>query len=302
MFLVVSDGVSSEWSSVGMSGSARESRFSIKLNLEDGDDHQVSFQGYDVAGNGATISDANTIVVDTTGPVFGEVTPGPEDKQPGTEVTVTVTLDDAIIGVNGTTVEYRFATNGHLPEDDWREASATLQPDGSFKVELALTLVRGMDNLVQFRADDLLGNRGSSGEAVVWVNRLPIAVIESPTTDVRYQESEPVALSANGTEDPDGDDLNFTWWAENGLEPLGYGKRLSASLLPGTYNITLVVKDDVGGEDTASVQVTVEKFVPPKSSDGSNGWWLVLIIIIVAAGAAAGYYVYRRRRTFEPVE
>ncbi len=303
MYLVVSDGVSSEWAPVGMTGKAAESRFSVLLSLNDGDDHQVSFQGLDVAGNGPATSDAFAVVVDTTGPAFGDVSPAPDEKQPGTEVTVSVTVGDAIVGVNATTVMYRYSTQGESGlKDDWQTVTAVLQGDGSYKAELSLTLVPGKDNVVQFKAMDLLGNGALTEVAVIWVNRMPAAAIESPTSDVLYMEGEEVLLSANGTSDPDGDELNYTWWAENGLEPVGYGKLLSALLVPGTYNLTLVVRDDVGAEDTVGVLITVEEFIPPRTSDGDNGWWLIIVILIAAVGAAAGYYAYRRRRTFEPVE
>jgi len=282
------------WAPVGMTGSSAHNRFSVVVTLADGEDNRVQFRGADVAGNGPTESAEHVLAVDTTGPVWGVATPGPEEKQPSTEVTVSITLSDAIAGLDLASVQYRFGTEGTASWSAWQAATARPAGAGGFLVEVALSLAPGRDNVVQFRASDALSNGGESEVASVWVNRVPSASIASPVVSEVYRDRDEVTLNATGSGDPDGDDLNYTWYIDLQAEPVGHGRVLEVNLPVGVYNVTLVVTDDDGAQDTTSVQVTVERYVPPSSSTGGNLWW-ILFVLILAVVLLATFVIWRRR-------
>jgi len=293
-YRVYTDGEWGAWTGVGMTGSSSHNRFSIKVTLADGEDNRVQFRGADVAGNGPTTSSEHVLAVDTTGPVWGSATPGPEEKQPDGEVTVTVTLSDAIAGVDLTSVQYRFGTEGTASWGAWQAVTASPSGDG-FRVEVAITFAPGRDNVVQFRASDVLSNAAESEVASVWVNRAPTAAIESPVGTEVYRDRDEVTLNASGSDDPDGDALNYTWYIDLQVDPVGHGRVLEVNLPVGTYNVTLVVTDDDGAQDTTSVLVTVERYIPPSTNTAGVLWWLLLLIII-AVVLLATFVAMRRRK------
>ena len=69
-------------------------------------------------------------------------------------------------------------------------------------------------------------------------------------------------------EDPDGDELSYEW-ATNGGDISGTGSIITwtASDAEGLYNITVVVRDSHGGEDTRSLTITVAPNPPPIIED-----------------------------------
>jgi hypothetical protein len=295
-----STGAWSDWEWAGMEGARPRDRFGKDLTLADGT-NLVQFRGWDVAGNGPGASDTYTLVVDTTGPGFGVVSPGPEEKQAEAEVTVGITITDAVVGLDSSTVEYQFATDGDL-RDEWHTAPATSNGEGGFTVLVSITLSPGEDNLVQFRASDLLGNTAVSDAASIWVNRAPTATIRSPVAEESYVDRDMVVLNATGSSDPDGDALNYTWYMEGSDVPLGWGRVLETTLVAGEYNVTLVVRDDVGAEGTTSVRVSVDEYVPPDNQTSSTSWWLLLVLLAVVVVGVAFYYKRRQDSLMEEWE
>jgi hypothetical protein len=297
-YRVFTDGEWSEWTSVGMTGVSKDNTFSVKATFADGENNRIQFRGSDVAGNGPTETAEHYLSVDTTGPEFGDISPGPEDKQSTPFVTVTVPVTDLIAGVNGSTVQYAYGTDGETGE--WMSATISRQ-GATFTATAEIEFAPGMDNVVTFRAMDLLGNQAMSETVNVWVNRDPQAAISSPTTDGLYRENDPVTLNGTTSSDPDGDDLNYTWYSDMQAEPIGYGRVLDVDLPVGTYNVTLVVTDDVGAQDETSVLVTVDQYIPPSTETSSVIWW-VLLVVVLAAISVAFFVMYRRKSGFEEWE
>ncbi|UCC93279.1 MAG: hypothetical protein JSW25_00985, partial [Thermoplasmata archaeon] len=302
-YRVFTDGEWGEWINIGMTGSSAHNRISAEATFSDGENNRVQFRGFDVAGNGPSTSEEHYLTVDTTGPEFGVITPGANEKQPGSEVVVTITVTDAIVGVDTAVFQYRFGTEGESSMGDWMDA--TLAPSGpgdELQAQVTIEFAPGVDNVVQFRAMDLLGNSAQSDVGSVWVNRAPTANIKSPTGEDVLSENEEVTLNGTLSSDPDdGDTLNYTWYHDLQVEPIGYGKLLDVSLPVGVYNVTLVVTDDVGAVDEISVQVTVEEYIPPTTETSSVLWW-VLLVVVLAAITFAGYVMYRRRDNMEEWE
>lgn len=245
-----------------------------------------------MAGNGPTTSEEHFLTVDTTGPEFGDVTPGPDDKQPGNEVEVTITITDAISGIDTDSIAVRYGTEGQGSLGEWQDVYYGNPLTGT--VWMNFTFVPGVENVVEFKAADILGNEATSAVATIWVNRAPLAFIKSPTSEEVYRENDPVTLNGTLSSDADGDALNYTWYHDLQVDPIGYGRLLDVNLPVGIYNVTLVVTDDVGAVDESSVQVTVEEYIPPSTETSSVLWW-VLLVVVLAAVMGASFIIWKRK-------
>jgi hypothetical protein len=182
---------------------------------------------------------------------------------------------------------------------EWQVPS--VQDEGDSTISLVAIFEPGLDNVVEFKASDILGNEASSPVATIWVNRAPVAFIDSPTSEDRYQEREPVTLNGTRSSDADDDDLNYTWYHDLQVDPVGYGELLEVELPVGTYNVTLVVTDDAGANHEVSVTVTVDEYVPPSTETSSVIWWILLVVVLAAVGGAA-FFMWRRRDAMEEWE
>ena len=67
-------------------------------------------------------------------------------------------------------------------------------------------------------------------------------------------------------------------------------------------HLTLVVSDDMDVEDTSSVRVTVEEYVPPTTNIAGSMWWLVLILIAVIVVAVVVFYKRNQERQWDEWE
>ena len=91
-------------------------------------------------------------------------------------------------------------------------------------------------------------------------NLAPLAVIKTPVLDVRYTPDDYVPFSAIGSEDPEDDDLDYTWASDIdgqfATTPVA-DKRLSE----GTHIITLTVTDAHGAANTTTIWVLVKPYL-----------------------------------------
>lgn len=287
-----SEGEYVEWDTVGMEGVISETVFTLIVNLTDGYDNAVQFRGYDAAGNGPSTSEEFIVYVDTTPPEFIEVLPGPEDKQPGVEVEVIVRVRDVLTGVDTSQFYFSSGTRGEGSFGDWNSIGLREDND-TFISHFMLFLETGQDNVIRFRAIDRAGNEVISHTSTIWVNSPPIAIISSPREGENLMDSEPIILRASGTDDIDGDALNFTWLLMGYDDALGYGESLEVHLAAGDYNLTLVVKDDIGAEDRITRTLIVEHD-PPRTESRDNDWLLVLLIVIGAVILSLAYLIRKR--------
>ncbi len=107
----------------------------------------------------------------------------------------------------------------------------------------------------------------------------------------------PVVLNATGTEDPDGDTLNYTWMLNDDDNPLAHGLVNEVDLPAGSYTVTLVVKDDIGAEDRITRALIVEHN-PPRTESRNNDWLFILLIFIVTVVLSL-VYIFRKRSLIE---
>jgi hypothetical protein len=92
-------------------------------------------------------------------------------------------------------------------------------------------------------------------------NREPVATISSPSEGTRFEPEDYISFAAVGTDDPDGDPLEYTWSSDlDGL--LGTGEAINVRLTEGTHVVTLGVADPFGATHQRSVSVLVKAYLP----------------------------------------
>ncbi len=261
--------------------------------LAEGGDNYVQFMASDRLDNGPALSEEYRIFVDTEGPYFYNITPQPEDVLPHTEVAVSMMIRDTLSGVDIDRVQFRYGTEGEASLGEWLRMPVEIVDD-QYRGMVTITLNRGKANYIQFRAVDLVGNVNESTPKMVWVNRFPMAVIANPTDVGSYSELDHIRLDPEGSIDPDGDDLTFTWLlAGEGRQEVYDGDRMDP-LRPGVYNLTLVVTDIHGAEARTSVQITVEAV-----DEGLSGFLVGLLLVSIVIIVVALVVVYLRFREDE---
>ena len=120
------------------------------------------------------------------------------------------------------------------------------------------------DYVVTLNVEDDEGVRSSSGDTVsisiseFKSNSNPVAVISSPQSGFEYSTDKPVQLSSQGSSDPDGDELIFTWSSNLDGELYTTPNFFTEVFLSdGVHLITLTVTDSYGSSDMVSIQITV---------------------------------------------
>jgi len=183
----------------------------------------------------------------------------------------------------GTSSEIRFRVQDAGVKDsvtaqvDWKDgtvSTATLTPHSvlpAFNASAAHTYATPGSYAVEITARD---NDGGVTKLAVdhpisavgpHANHAPVAHITGPATG---SEGEWRAFSGAGSTDPDGDSLRITCVSDDGLKRFDFGPSYPggpcALRFPdnGTYQVSLIVRDDSGAADTASMPVTIENVAP----------------------------------------
>ena len=120
------------------------------------------------------------------------------------------------------------------------------------------------DYTVTLNVEDDEGVRSSSGDTVsisvseAQNNGNPVAVMLSPQVGMKYNTDKPIQLSSQGSSDPDGDELVFTWSSSLDGELYTTPNFFTEIFLSdGIHLITLTATDPFGASDSVSRQVTV---------------------------------------------
>ena len=106
-------------------------------------------------------------------------------------------------------------------------------------------------------------SHGVSGTAtasakVVAPNRAPVAEINGPYVGTAVK---PVLFSSVTSSDPEGDPLTFNWSFGDGATSVGSAPQHTFQA-PGSYNVSLTVKDPAGATSQATTTVTIDAYVP----------------------------------------
>ena len=292
-------GLYSGWTRVTASGVGSDGSLAVTLlGLSEGSENYIQFRGKDAAGNGPGLSPEYSLTVDTLGPDFVSILPPNGERQAEPTVAFMIVIRDHIAGVDITSVRYRSRTNGTGSFSEWRRMPVE-KTEGGYTGTVLIDLARSLENVVQFRSMDLVGNVNDSAVLSVPVNRLPDAVITSPYEGSEHPKDGHIDLDASGTADPDKDALNYTWLLDGAKAPLAWGADASVKLPKGAHNLTLVVRDAMGGEDQATVRIYV---VEPAPSRWASVGARATIIIVMVVSILVIMYVLRRRLIHIPPE
>lgn len=139
--------------------------------------------------------------------------------------------------------------DGPAPSVTWTTPQGTLE---GATVEVALE-APGEHELIA-RAEDAAGSAAEASANVTAVNRPPSKVDVAPG---QVEANATVTLTATG-EDPDGDELAFTWLPEADLARESWGgQRHVDTGAPGTLTVVVNASDPHGAWTRATVEVTV---------------------------------------------
>jgi hypothetical protein len=103
-------------------------------------------------------------------------------------------------------------------------------------------------------SDGKLTDSHSWEVTVANVNRMPVAIIDSPT-DAEFMQNAPIHFSALSSYDPDNEELAYSW--KEGNVNVSDQADFTRSFPPGLHTITLEVRDRSGGMSSASVRFRV---------------------------------------------
>ncbi|HSG28596.1 MAG TPA: hypothetical protein VLA34_08965, partial [Candidatus Krumholzibacterium sp.] len=203
----------------------------------------------DVAGNGWTYSQDYNVWVDEEAPTFINFRPFETEYQNGQSVVVSLDITDLHgtregSGISYDLIEYRYSTGGQGVYGDWSPAEVTSVMGTGVHLELELIFEEGIDNYIQFRAYDNVGNFVQSKEYNVKVNSAPVVVafLSEPLNGREYTTTEKILFDGTQTTDPDGDSLGFSWYSDID-DFLSNAPSFYKSLSPGVHEITLIVND-----------------------------------------------------------
>ncbi|MDP6155145.1 MAG: PKD domain-containing protein [Candidatus Thermoplasmatota archaeon] len=120
-------------------------------------------------------------------------------------------------------------------------------------------LTKGRHN-ISLNVSDPTGRYSISNVIIdVEGNLPPVSIIASPQSEETFFNGQPVTFSGEGSEDPDGDELLYTWYdSTHAKKKIGTGKTLIRPFeIPGKYNITLSVSDGSLKVSSEIVNLTV---------------------------------------------
>ena len=153
------------------------------------------------------------------------------------------------------------ALHGNELSYNWSASGGTITGEGA-TVTWTAPLSAGSYNVTVTVTD----SRGSevTKEVTIEVRANEPPTITSLVANAHWTTpSGNLEVTCNAT-DPDGDTLTYEWTTTGGkISGTGAAVNWTASQAAGAYNITVVVKDGYGGEDTRFVTLTVAHSTPP---------------------------------------
>jgi LPXTG-motif cell wall-anchored protein len=168
-----------------------------------------------------------------------------------------------------------------------------------FGGKLTLELPEGY-NYIELRARDNAGNGwNTSGPHRIRINMGQEAKLVEPVNNTVYKLKDQLTLTAQVTENTDGDELEISWFSDvNGY--LGNGTTLTmdikGELDVGNHTISMYVDDGHGHNITDSVVITIKKPKDPSTGLGDMTTWYLLIALIIAIVAIVSMVLILKRK------
>jgi hypothetical protein len=262
------------------------------VNLEEGVDNYIRWQAKDRMGYRSPPFDQR-IKVDWTAPEFTDFSPTPSTIVRFSKVEVSVRIDDGMwgSGVDLSTLIYtvsRPETGGY---SEWRHPVGYDFVRPFYMVTILIEVDQGDQNFIVFNVTDATGENTAMSRpyqiiADIFVeipNQKPVINRDEPSS-MRQVYGRSTFFDASESEDPEGDDLLFSWHS-NIDGPLATTAKFSKALSKGEHTITLTVSEANGDlEERVAFTLVVEpeNEVHPPFSVLWEQVALVLIIVFVA--------------------
>jgi hypothetical protein len=130
------------------------------LTLSDGIDNFVQWRAMENVSKGIhTISTPLQLKVDSTSLTYTNPVPTSNIINEVLEITCYISVQDTGSTVDGTSIQYRYSTNGDGDSEFTLWSSTVSQPNGqSITVSVSLEFVHGDNNYIQWSARDVAGN------------------------------------------------------------------------------------------------------------------------------------------------
>ncbi len=208
---------------------------------------------------------------DTTGPEIAIT--GPDVQDWARFARIVVLYGDGQSGVDSASLQVSFDValgGGMRAAGENLSDLAYRNEDGAFILALAPPLDLPMDTLVTLSAsvDDMDGNTATATQQFfvsVDSSTYPTASFVPATPP-----ANPLDFSADASDDSDGRIMRWEWYFGDGTT--GLGRNINKSYpFGGTYDVTLLVRDDEGGVATTSQTITVDGPAPPPPGTGGMG-------------------------------
>lgn len=139
------------------SGDVKNIECIVKPVFKEGSDNIIQWRAEDILGNGYNESELYRIYIDISNVTFFNFTPKFDDIQWNLTVRCNITIFDNLSGVNASSVEFQFSTEGPYKYWSWQSARET-QNGNMIKCSVTPIFEEGDDNYLQWRAKDLVGN------------------------------------------------------------------------------------------------------------------------------------------------
>ena len=290
-----------EWISVGLSGTSHMENIRITVNFSDSLDNIIQFRGKDHARNGPVVTPEFKVLVDVVGFRIFRMSPWFDEKQEGTTIPIEIEISNVTVGLDPSSLYYRYGTEGEGSLGDWQSMNVELRGENHVGWKL-IGLKPGRLNVIQFKASNMEGREELSQLYWIWVNEPPVAVIVHKFLG---EENGTLRLSGLDSTDPDDSELNYTWYLTPSTEPLSHKKKIELETrnIPfGNQTFVLVVRDPWGLEDIE--EITLDFVGPPKPTEqGSNFVLIFLVLILLLTIVLVSLAVwYNSRRGRPPIQ
>jgi hypothetical protein len=183
-------------------------------------------------------------------------------------ISVAIDNDSVVVGARSDEVAGTNSGSAYLFTFDgtsWSQLAKLTASDAAEGDQFGrFVFIAGGRILVGSFLDDDAGT--SSGSAYAFISNLPPVADAGPdqTVECTSPDSAGVTLDGSGSNDPDGDQLTYTWHEDgNVIAGPTDSPTSQVTLALGGHTIELTVDDGNGGSDTDEVMINVQDTTPP---------------------------------------